>query len=236
MKNSFLIALIAALALVSCATPGLRPGSHLQIVEGGVLPPPGDAILSGEERPYRVGPFDRLGIQVYGVPDLSQSIQVDAGGRISLPLAGTINASGKTPDEIAQEIAANLRGRYVRDPQVSINLEETVSQVVTVDGQVQEPGLYPVVGRMTLMRAIATAKGVGEFARLQDVVVFRTVNDQQMAALYNLGAIRRGLYPDPEVFANDVVIVGDSPARRMFRDLLQASPLFLTPIVAILQR
>jgi polysaccharide export outer membrane protein len=108
--------------------------------------------------------------------------------------------------------------------------------VITVDGQVREPGLYPVLGRTTLMRAVATAKGTTEFARLQDVVVFRTVGDQQMVALYNLQAIRRGVYPDPEVFANDVVVVGDSPARRLFRDVLQAAPLLVTPLVALLNQ
>jgi polysaccharide export outer membrane protein len=89
---------------------------------------------------------------------------------------------------------------------------------------------------MTLMRAIATARGVTEFARMDDVVIFRTVGSRDMAALYNLGAIRRGSYPDPEIFAGDIVVVGDSPARRLFRDVLQASPLFLTPIIAVLQR
>ncbi|MBC7042118.1 polysaccharide export protein, partial [Salmonella enterica subsp. enterica serovar Enteritidis] len=80
--------------------------------------------------------------------------------------------------------------------------------------------LYPVNGRMTLMRAVATAKGTTEFAKLDDVVIFRTVNGQKMAALYNLKAIRQGAYDDPEVFANDVVVVGDSPARRLFKDIL----------------
>ncbi|WP_196782026.1 hypothetical protein, partial [Salmonella enterica] len=73
---------------------------------------------------------------------------------------------------------------------------------------------------MTLMRAVATAKGTTEFAKLDDVVIFRTVNGQKMAALYNLKAIRQGAYDDPEVFANDVVVVGDSPARRLFKDIL----------------
>jgi polysaccharide export outer membrane protein len=56
-----------------------------------------------------------------------------------------------------------------------------------------------------------------------------------MAALYNLDAIRRGTYADPRLYADDVVIVGDSPARRLFRDILQAAPLIVTPIVALLQ-
>lgn len=223
--------------LASCAsTPNLQSGPHITVVEGNVLPPPDGAAIGTNARPYRIGPFDKLGVSVFGVPELSQTVQVDASGRISLPLAGAIDASGKTPDELATEIAARLGGRYVRNPQVTVNLEETVSQVVTIDGQVREPGLYPVVGRMTLMRAIATAKGTTEFARLQDVVVFRTVGQREMVALYNLQAIRRGLYPDPELFASDIVVVGDSPARRLFQTVLQAAPLLVTPIVALLQR
>ena len=99
----------------------------------------------------------------------------------------------------------------------------------------REPGLYPVIGRMTLIRAVATAKGTDEFAKLDDVVVFRTVNGQQYAALYNLKSIRRGGYPDPEVFANDVVVVGDSAARRFFKNALQVAPLLTTPIILLLQ-
>ncbi len=237
MNPNFLAALAAIAMLAGCAsTPALRSGPHITLVEGNVLPPPDGAESGTTVRPYRIGPFDKLAVRVFGVPELSQTVQVDGGGRISLPLAGSIDASGKSPDELAREIAARLGERYVRNPQVTVNLEETVSQVVTVDGQVREPGLYPVIGRMTLMRAIATAKGATEFARLQDVVVFRTVGQRDMIALYNLQAIRRGLYPDPEIFANDVVVVGDSPGRRLFQQFLQAAPLLVTPLVALLQR
>ena len=85
------------------------------------------------------------------------------------------------------------------------------------------------------IRAVATAKGTSEFAKLQDVVIFRTVKGQKMAALYNLKAIRRGSYDDPEVFANDVVVVGDSAARRIFKDALLISPLLTTPLILMLQ-
>jgi polysaccharide export outer membrane protein len=235
-KTGFFSAILAAALLASCGGAGhLTPGPHLTVVPQTELPPPAGVDPRSGERVYRVGPFDKLSINVFGVPDLSQTIQVDAAGRIAYPLVGAIDVRGKTPDEISQEITRRL-ATYVRNPQVTVNLEETVSQVVTVDGAVTEPGLYPVVGRMTLMRAIATAKGVTEFARLQDVVIFRTVGEQQMAALYNLSAVRRGTYPDPEIFAGDVIVVGDSAARRLFRDVLQASPLFVTPIVALLQR
>jgi polysaccharide biosynthesis/export protein len=89
------------------------------------------------------------------------------------------------------------------------------------------------MGKMTLQRAVARAGGTTEFAKLDDVVVFRTVEGKQYAGLYNLQAIRRGNYADPEIFANDVIIVGDSPARRRFRDFLQAAPLLTSPLVLL---
>ncbi|WP_404712374.1 polysaccharide biosynthesis/export family protein [Sphingomonas sp. MMS24-J13] len=181
---------------------------------------------------YLVGPYDKLRIDVYGIEELQQRIvQVDASGRLSFPLAGTIEVAGKTPNQVAGLIAGRLAGEYVRDPQVTVNLEQTVSQVVAVDGQVKEPGLYPVVGRMTLMRIVATAKGLTELANQTDVVVFRTVNGQKLAALYNLRAIRRGAYSDPDIYADDVVVVGDSKARQIFKDLISSATLLSTPLI-----
>jgi polysaccharide export outer membrane protein len=236
--------LMLVVAASGCSGPpalGSRPGTtslpaNVSVPKDGVLPAPERADLFEQNRPYLIGPFDKLVIDVFGIEDLSEKeVQTDASGRISFPLAGIIEAAGKTPAEIEDEIEGRLRGRYVRDPQVTVNLKETVSQVITVDGQVKEPGLYPVIGRMTLMRAVATAKGVDEFAKLDDVVIFRTVQGQKLAALYNLRAIRRGNYDDPEVFANDIVVVGDSQARRLFRDALQVIPLLTTPLIIALQ-
>jgi polysaccharide biosynthesis/export protein len=231
-----LLSLAAMLALTACAsTPEFTPGSHLSLYDANELPPPANVDTNGAYI-YRVGALDKLAIAVFGIPELTQVAQVSGGGRISFPFIGEIQAQGRTPEELAREIEAGLRRNHIRNPQVTVNLEETVSQVVTVDGQVREPGLYPVMGEMSLMRIVARARGTTEYARLQDVVVFRTVGDQQMAALYNLEAIRRGMYPDPSIYPNDVVVVGDSPARRMFREAIQAGGLIMTPIVAVLQR
>lgn len=235
---------IACIILSACAgTKPLGQGKNsvaslpgVQVTKSGELPPPERTDLVEQNRPYLIGPFDKLIIDVFGIDDLSKKeVQTDAGGRISFPLAGIVEAAGKTPAEVEEELEGRLRGRFVRDPQVTVNLKETVSQVITVDGQVKEPGLYPVIGRMTLMRAVATAKGSAEFAKLDDVVIFRTVGGQKMAALYNLRAIRRGYYDDPEVFANDVVVVGDSAGRRLFKDALQVAPLLITPLILLLQ-
>ncbi len=228
------LALLCLVSLPACAGPTILGQSpDVTSVSNEGLPEPTRGDLLSSNRPYLIGPFDKLKIDVFGIDDLSKEVQIDASGRLSFPLIGVVEASGLTPKELADQIEIRLQGQYVRKPEVTVNLEETVSQVITVDGQVDKPGLYPVIGRMTLMRAVATAGGTGEFAKLDDVVIFRTVGGQQLAGLYNMKAIRRGNYKDPEVFANDVIVVGDSQARRLFRDLIQASPFITTPLLIL---
>lgn len=230
------LCLVTACLMSGCSTPALRTTPNLQVIAGDQLPAPERTDLTAQARPYLIGPYDQLTIEVYGASDLNRTVQVDAAGRLSLPLAGAVDAAGKTPLELQNLIEERLRGRYIRDPQVTVNLTQTISQVVTVEGAVEEPGLYPVVGRMTLMRAIARAKGTSEFAQMRHVVVFRRVGGRDMAALYDLRAIQAGNYGDPEIYANDVVVVGESQARRFFRDALQGAGLLTAPIVALIQR
>lgn len=231
--------LSVSLLVVGCSG-SVKPvggASNLRVVESSVLPSPTVEDYRLPSRAYAIGPFDKLRIDVMGMPEFSLlEIQADAGGRFSVPLAGSIEAGGKTPDEVSSLIRSRLQAEHVRDPKVSVNLLETVSQQITVEGEVETPGLYPAVGRMTLLSTIARAEGTTEFTNLNDVIVFRTVDNQKYAALYSLAAIRRGAYEDPEIFANDRVIVGDSPQRRLFRDLLQVVPLVTTPLVIALQR
>jgi len=231
------IALMMASALSGCAGRDvLQSTSRLTVVDGSaVLPAPDRGDLTAADRPALIGPLDTIQVDVFSVPELSREMQVDASGRIAMPLAGTIDARGKTAEELARTIDTALQARYVRNPEVTVNIKSSVSQVVTIDGQVVEPGLYPVTNQMTLMRVIASAKGMSEFARQDDVVILRTVGNQRMAGLYNVEAIRRGAYDDPPVFANDVIIVGDSPQRRLFRDFVSLSPLLAAPLIAVLQ-
>jgi len=228
--------LLIALVLTGCAgREKLTPTPDLKVVETDTLPPPDRADLTAADRPALIGPLDTIQVDVFNVPELTRELQVDASGRISMPLVGTLDARGKTAGELATMIETSLRGRYVRNPRVTVNIQNSVSQVVTVDGQVVEPGLYPVTNQMTLMRVIASAKGLSEFAREDDVVILRTVGSQRMAGLYNIGAIRRGAYIDPPIYANDVVVVGNSPQRRIFRDVVSLAPLLAAPLIAILQ-
>lgn len=229
--------LLVVMALSACArAEPMVSTDRLTVVENtATLPAPTRQDLTAPDRPALIGPLDTIQVDVFNVPDLSREMQVDASGRIAMPLVGTVDARGRTAGELAQTIQAALRGRYVRNPEVTVNIKSSVSQVVTIDGQVIEPGLYPVTNQMTLLRAIASAKGLSEFARQEDVVILRTVDGRKMAGLYNIAAIRRGAYDDPPIYANDVVVVGDSPQRRLFRDFVSLAPLLAAPLIAVLQ-
>jgi polysaccharide export outer membrane protein len=234
MKSRLILVVVAFCSLAGgCAGDKFVGRPDLTTLVQKDLPPPDRADLIVQRRSYVVGPFDRVSIDVYGVPEISRTVNVDASGVISLPLVGIVPAAGKTATELAAAIADRLRGRYVRNPEVTVNTE-TVNQTITVEGEVEQPGLYPVTGRMTLIRAVATARGLSEYANSNHIVVFRQVNGKQMAALYDLRAIRQGMYEDPEVFANDVVSVGESGNARIFQRVVASSALLAAPLVAIL--
>nr|WP_183985019.1 polysaccharide biosynthesis/export family protein [Sphingomonas jinjuensis] len=236
MFRRLLPVILSACVLAGCGGrhPPLESTPDLTVTKDVGLPAPDRRDLVAPDRVSLIGPLDTLGIDVFNAQDFSREVVVDASGRIAMPLIGTIDANGKTATELASEITGLLKGRYIRDPDVTVNIKESVSQVVTVDGSVNKPGLYPVTNQSTLLRAVAASGGLGDYAKINDVVILRTVNGKRMAGLYNIGAIRRGIYVDPPVYANDVIVVGDSPARRMFRDALAVAPLLVAPLVAIL--
>ncbi|RYG88095.1 MAG: polysaccharide export protein [Alphaproteobacteria bacterium] len=227
----------AGLLAAGCSSsPAMMNTGRVGVVEASALPPPAEVDLTAGRRPHFLGPYDKISIAVLGVPELnSEEIQIDSNGEVSIPLAGTVTASGKTPSELSELIASRLRDGGVRDPKVAVNVKDTVSQAVTVDGAVKMPGIYPVAGASTMMRAIARAQGVSDFADTTHVVIFRTVGDHQMAALYDLRAIRLGAYEDPQVYPNDIIVVGDDASRRLLPVLLQGASALLTPLIYLLR-
>jgi polysaccharide biosynthesis/export protein len=179
-----------------------------------------------QQQEYRVAPHDTLEISVLRAPDLTQALQVDAAGRINFPLIGAVEAAGKTAPELERELAAKLGDRYLQDPQVRVFVKEAVGQRFTVEGAVNGPGVYGIQGRMTLLQAIATAKGLSEYANARNVVIFRTIEGQRRAGRANLAEIRSGKVEDPAIYGGDVIVVADSGSRRFLRDLLRATPIF----------
>ncbi|MFC0103561.1 polysaccharide biosynthesis/export family protein [Sphingopyxis terrae] len=241
--NKILSCSAALLLLAGCvkgaAPVASAPGTPVTALA--TLPPPEASDVIRSTRLAFVGPFTELRIEVFGVPEMQRDVMTDGEGNFSFPLIGTVAAAGKTPVALAEQIRSQLVGKYVRDPQVTVNFKAPTSasalafqsMAVSVDGEVKRSGSYPVAGRMTLMRAVALAGGITEYAKLDDVVVFRNVGTKQYVGIYNLGAIRRGNYADPEIFPNDVVIVGDSPQRRLFKDILATTPALLSPLILL---
>lgn len=174
-----------------------------------------------------IAPGDRLSIRVLGEPELtSDQYVVDDSGRIEVPLIGDIAAAGDTPGVLRDELARRLGARFIRDPQVAVNIAQHHKEVFTVEGQVREPGRYEASSDMTLLGAIAMAKGTGTAARVDEVVVMRDVNGQHLGARFDIDDIRMGRAPDPQIVSGDKVVVGYSARKGAWHDFLQATPLF----------
>jgi polysaccharide export outer membrane protein len=181
------------------------------------------------DREYHIGPLDTLAISVYQEPEIStpanSPLQVDANGNITMPLIGSVPAAGKTAGELAAVIADRLSTKYLKDPQVNVAVASSVSQKVTVQGEVTQAGVYEIRGKTTLLEALAMAKGETRVAALSQVLVYRDVKGQRVGALFNVEQIRKGLVPDPELLGNDVVVVGYSKGKAVWRDILATTPL-----------
>ena len=176
---------------------------------------------------YRIGPFDSIDISVFGESDLSvKGQQVEATGMLTLPLVGAIPAAGKTASELGHEVERVFAQKYLRNPQVTVTVDKSVTQKVTVQGEVSAPGVYEIKGPTTLLETLSLAKGEQRSAKLDQVVVFRTIKGQRMGAVFDVKSIRAGLANDPQILGNDVVVVGYSEARRMWEDIRSALPIF----------
>ncbi len=175
---------------------------------------------------YRIRPGDELQVRVFQEPDLSvDKLKVDEVGRVQLPLVGDMIAADKTTADLAAEITMRLGTRYIRNPSVVVNLILSRAQTVAVEGQVGHPGVYEVGTQSTLLSALAQAQSPTKTAKLDEVVVFRTVNGRRMGARFDLGAIRNGRAADPQLIGGDVVVVGFDAVKGAFRDFLVAAPL-----------
>lgn len=220
------VQLLALFLLCGCAAETRLDPSSSTVRVATVLPAPDSPIAPVDVAPYRIVPGDEVTVSVFGASELERTATVDAAGNFSLPLAGTVAAAGKTPEEFSSEIETRLRGRYVKNPRVAVNVKQATNQrTVTVDGEVQQPGIYPVTSRMTLQQAIATARGASDTANIRNVIVFRTVSGQKMAAMFDLKAIRSGRSQDPQIYGNDIVVVGESAIQKFLRNSPFAFPL-----------
>ena len=130
---------------------------------------------------YKLGPNDRVRIVVFGQPTLSGEFGVDGNGTLSYPLLGDILVGGMTRIELQQTITRRLEPNYMLDPKVSIEVVTPLPFYVI--GEVQKPGNYAYVAKMTALNAVAMAGGFTYRARRNEFYVKRLDKDGQMIRL-----------------------------------------------------
>ena len=125
-----------------------------------------------------IGPLDRLEVMVFLGPGCPLRMRRSTrASRIMLPLAGEFSAAGKSAQMLSSRITQRLR-QYLRNPEVAVRVKTAAAKRITVAGSVMEPGVFPVEGRVTLLQAIALAKGPSQVADLDTTLIFRTQNGQ----------------------------------------------------------
>lgn len=134
---------------------------------------------------YRLGPEDVIDVFVWKEPDLSTTVVVRPDGKISLPLAGELEVSGKSASQLQQEIADKLQ-RYVNQPIVNVMVKQINSLKISVLGEVRKPNVYRIKNRVTVLDAIALAGGFTDLARPTRVVVLRSSPTGQQRIKVNL--------------------------------------------------
>jgi len=162
MRPIFALAVpLLALVLAACATrPPVAP----------------DFFSLQSEEAYTLGSGDRLRVIVFGQDSLSNSYAVDGSGRIAMPLIGLIDARSRTTYALARQIEGRLREGYLRDPKVSVEVEQY--RPFFVLGEVTTSGQFPYVNNMTVQTAVAIAGGFGPRANRNYAELTRIYNGE----------------------------------------------------------
>ena len=138
--------------------------------------PAADYALAEPAGPYRLASGDRLRIIVFGQDNLSNIYAVDGAGRIAMPLISTIEAQGRTTQQLAQAIEAKLRGGYLREPKVSVEVD--TYRPFFVLGEVTNSGQFPFVNGMTVQTAVAIAGGFTPRGQRSSAEITRQIDGQ----------------------------------------------------------
>lgn len=158
---------------------------------------------------YLIGPDDILAINVWKEPEISRTLAVNPDGSISLPLVGSLVASGHTSAQLQHEIKQRLL-EYFSDPEVNVSLQEAKSHKFNIVGEVEKPGSYVMTGPVTVLDAIAIAGGLRDFAKESNIYVLRPNPDGSHVRLpFNYKKIIKGadLRQNVELRSRDTVVV-----------------------------
>jgi polysaccharide biosynthesis/export protein len=164
---------------------------------------------SNASEEFVIGTADVLAINVWKESELSKVVPVRSDGRISLPLIGELQASGRTPRQLEAEIRARLKD-YISEPEVTVVVQEIHSQKFNVLGMVSHPGSFPLARPMTVVDAIAAAGGFRDFAKQKNIYVLRRdAEGKQIRLPFNYKEVIKGHHAEQniELQSNDTVVV-----------------------------
>jgi len=147
---------------------------------------------------YRLDAGDKLRIVVYGQEGLTNSYSVGAGGAITMPLIGSVQARGLTPAQLASRVSDRLRNGYIREPYVAAEIE--AYRPFFILGEVAAPGQYPYVPNMTAESAVAIAGGFSPRAKRDSVTLTHTSS---------AGTLRAVVPPATPINPGDTIVVGE---------------------------
>src|SRR5688500_4474436 len=135
-----------AVATAPAPVPAARPATA------------GTAPRSWTDQEYRLGPGDKLRVEVYGQTQVSQSLQIRPDGKITLPLVGDTVAAGRTSIELRDALTTSLK-EYFTNPVVTVIVQEATSNQIDVIGEVSSPGPQTLTGALTVLQALGRAGG-----------------------------------------------------------------------------
>ena len=200
-----LLAATVAATLTLALGPALaRPDARAAASDGDKQPKP-EAPFTEE---YRLGTGDKLRIEVYKDPQLSQAAQIRPDGKITLPLLGDLEASGRTPLELRDSIARQLK-EYMTNPVVTVIVVEASGATAYVMGEVNHPGAVTLQGgQLTVLQALAIAGGLKDFANTKNIRILRRSPVGVQTITFNYKEAIRGAVP-VYLRAGDTVVVPD---------------------------
>jgi polysaccharide export outer membrane protein len=140
---------------------------------------------------YLIGPADLLQIFVWKEPELSRDVTVRLDGKITVPLLGDVEAGGRTPQQLGDELAKSL-SKFLETPRVTVGVSQANSTRFYVVGQVGKPGDFPLSGRTTVLQGLALAGGFREFAKTDSIVIIRQDRNGQVVIPVNYKKLEDG--------------------------------------------
>jgi polysaccharide export outer membrane protein len=158
---------------------------------------------------YQLGAGDKLRIEVYRDAQLSQSVQIRPDGKITLPLVGDIQASGRTPAELDEDITRALK-EYVNKPSVTVIVVEATAATAFIVGGVNHPGAVTLQGPVTVLQALALAGGLTDFANKKNIRILRKGVTGTQSIPFNYKDAINGMSAASTLLkAGDTVVVPD---------------------------